>query len=369
MVKAALIGLGKMGMSHCAILNAHSGVDFVGAADPSTLIRWGLGKYSPISVFDDYKEMITKTRPQCVVIATPTKTHFEIANYCLENGASVFLEKPCCLNYSDTSKLRDSAEVKSLSVQAGYHNRYIGTFCEAKKMIEEGVIGDVYHFSAQAFGPVVIKEKEETWRSKRSEGGGCLYDYSSHVINLVSFVVGEISAVRGTRLESVFSRSVEDGVYATLLLESGTAGQLTVSWSEESYRKMTTSLIISGKKGRIEVNSQELKLYLNSNESDVSRRGWHTTYLTDHTAPVDYYLRGEEYSAQIDDFIANVESGSSESVNAIKYAGETDRVIELLIEDNERVQEAAPTRVEKREPRVPGVVERLKFLINPRNMS
>jgi len=365
MVKAALIGLGKMGLSHCAILNAHQNVEFVGAADTSPLLRWGLGKYSPIPIFDDYKKMIDETSPQCVVIATPTKTHFEIAEYCLERNCNVFLEKPMCLNYADTTKLRELAEAKSLLIQAGYHNRYIGTFCEAKKLVEQGLIGDVYHFSAQAYGPVVIKEKEETWRSRRSEGGGCLFDYSSHVINLVSFLLGEISDVRGTRLENIFSQSVEDAVYSTLIMENGVCGQLAVSWSEESFRKMTTSMVISGKKGRIEVDSQEMRLYLNVNEPDESKRGWQTTYLTDHTAQVDYYLRGEEYTAQIDDFVSNVAAGSTESVNAIRFAGETDRVVELLIRDNERTRLEAPTREATKPKPVPGVIERFKYLINP----
>lgn len=365
MVKAALIGLGKMGISHCAILNMHPDVELVGTADTSSLLRWGLGKYSSIAMYDDYKKLVDETSPDCVVIATPTKTHFDIASYCLQRNCNVFLEKPMCLTYEDTSRLRQLAQEKSLLVQAGYHNRYIGTFCEAKKLIEQDVIGEIYHFSAQAYGPVVIKQKEETWRSKRSEGGGCLYDYASHVINLTSFLLGEISDVRGTRLQSIFSQSVEDGVFSTLLLRSGVSGQLSVSWSEESFRKMTTSMVISGKKGRIEVDSQELRLYLNSNEPNVEKRGWRTTYLTDHTDPVAYYLRGEEYSAQIDDFISTVAAGGTDSVNAIAHAGETDRVIGLLLEDNERTLSDAPVVASRTSKPVPGILQRFKFLVSP----
>ena len=364
MIKIALIGLGKIGMSHCAIINAHAGVDFVGAADTSKLLRWGLEKYSPIPVFDDYKEMISETKPQGVVIATPTRTHFEIASYCLERGINVFVEKPCCLSYLETSQLRELAGQNSLLVQIGYHNRYIGTFKEARRLVQTGEIGEVYHFSADASGPVVIQEKEETWRSQRSEGGGCLYDYSSHVINLVDFVLGDIAEVRGTRLQNVFSKNVEDAVFSTLILRTGEAGQLTVSWSEESFRKMTTSLIISGRKGRIEVDSQELKLFRNSNHEEESLRGWNSGYLTDHTEPVDYYLRGEEYSAQIDDFVSSIAAESTDSINSIQKSGETDRIVALLIQDNERSYEALPElRAVESGPSDNGIAQRLKRLL------
>jgi len=39
MVKVAIIGLGKMGMSHCAILGAHSDVELVGMCDPDSLLQ------------------------------------------------------------------------------------------------------------------------------------------------------------------------------------------------------------------------------------------------------------------------------------------------------------------------------------------
>lgn len=336
MIKAGVVGLGKMGISHCSILNAHPGVEMVGACDTSKFIRWMLGKYSDLPVFGDYKKMINDQKPDCVFVATPTSTHVEIAKYCLEKGISVFLEKPCCLQYGDTVVLRDLAREKNLLIQVGYHNRYLGTFNEVRKLVERNELGDIYHFDAQAYGPVVTKESTDTWRSDRKSGGGCLYDYASHVINLVDFVLGDISHVSGTCLKNVFSKNVEDAVYSNLHLFNGISGHLSVSWSEESFRKMSTKILISGKKGRVEANAQEIKLYRNKSTDDPKRKdGWELTYLTDYTDPVDFYLRGEEYSSQIDDFISHLEAGSLNSVNSIETAGETDRIVELLIKDYE----------------------------------
>jgi predicted dehydrogenase len=364
MIRTGLIGLGKMGISHCAILNAHPNVDLVGVADTSKLLTWGIGKYSNISMFDDYKKMIDETSPDCVFIATPTSSHFAMAKYCLDKGVNIFLEKPCCLSYQDTSTLRDLAAQKDLLIQVGYHNRFLGTFREVRRLLDEEALGDIYHFSAEAYGPVVIKKKEATWRSNRQEGGGCLYDYASHVINLVGYLLGEISEVRGTRLEHIFSQGVEDAVYSNLITDKGVGGQLSVSWSEESFRKMTTKISISGSKGRIEADAQELKLYLNGSNSP-EQQGWKISYLTDHTPPVDYYLRGEEYSTQIDDFIEKVAAGETESVNAIKYAGETDRAIELLIKDNERDYSEIAEAKKPLDLKALSFLQRLKLVFSP----
>ncbi len=338
MVSVGLIGLGKMGLSHCAILNAHADVNLSGVCDTSKLLRWGLGKYSNIPISDDYKKMINSGQFDGVVIATPTSSHFSIAEFCLQRGIHVFLEKPCCLNYRDTSTLREIAAKRHLLIQVGYHNRFLGTFREVRRMVEAGDLGEIYHFCAEAYGPVVVKEQASTWRSNRKEGGGCLYDYASHVINLTSFLLGDVERVSGTQLKSIFSDGVEDSVYSTLKLQNGISGQLAVNWSDESHRKMSTKISIFGKKGKIEANAQELKHYRNKGSHSAADAGWALSYLTDHTDPVDFYLRGEEYSAQIDSFIKDVAAGTTESVNSIQSAGETDRVIELLIENNEREQ-------------------------------
>lgn len=336
-VRVGLIGLGKMGISHCAILNSHRDVDLVGVCDTSKFLRWTFDKYSTLRMFNNYKSMIKEVKPDCVFVATPTKYHFEITKYCLENGMHVFLEKPCCLNYSDTRVLQELADQRRLLVQVGYHNRYLGTFNAVKKMVDDGELGRIYHFNAEAYGPVVVNKSADTWRSNRAEGGGCLYDYASHVINLVQYVIGEVECVSGTCLRRVFSENVEDAVYSTLWLDKGRSGQLSVSWSEESYRKMSTSLVINGDKGRVEANAQEIKIYRNRGSIGGERAiGWEFKYLTDCTAPVEFYLRGEEYTAQVYDFIAHIRKGDYVNRNAIKYAGETDRVVEMLIEDDQQ---------------------------------
>lgn len=334
MIKAAIIGMGKMGISHCAILNAHRNVELVGVCDKSKFLRWGLGKYSKLPLYYDYEKMLKEVKPDCVFIATPTSSHYDIAKYCLENNANIFLEKPCTLSYKNTSELRDLANERNLLIQVGYHNRYIGTFREVKRIVESGELGKIYHFTAEAYGPVVVKETSKTWRSDRAAGGGCLYDYASHVINLVTFVLGDIESVSCTRLESIFSQGVDDAVYSSLTLDNGVSGHLSVSWSEESFRKMSTSISISGKKGRLEANAQEIKMYRNKSAYAEDKAGWEMSYITDHTVPVNYFLRGEEYSAQIDDFIKHLSENTLDSINSIELACVTDRVVDALIADD-----------------------------------
>jgi predicted dehydrogenase len=337
MIRAGIIGLGKMGISHCSILNAHPDVDLVSVCDTSKITLNVIEKYAGINCFKDYRTMIDRSDLDCLIIATPSSSHAEISRYAMERDVHLFVEKPFCLRLEDGRDLVELAARHNLVNQVGYHNRFIGVFQETKRLLERGTIGEVYHVLAEAYGQVVVKEKSSTWRSSKSEGGGCLYDYAAHVIDLVNYFVGPPDRVAGTVLKQIYSNDVDDAVYSTLLYENGKSAQLSVNWSDETYRKMSTQVEILGKKGKIIADRQECKVYLHEdNGAEDMRSGWNMFYTTGLTDPVWFYLRGEEYSAQVDYFIRCIKEGRKENINSFASALQTDVVINLLQKDSLR---------------------------------
>ena len=333
MVKAGLIGIGKMGLSHYSILGAHPRVQIEAICDGASYLTATLHKYNGVATFKSYQKMLDEKRLDCVVIATPTATHLEAAKAAMERGVSVFVEKPLCLDPNESKLLSDLAKAKGLVNQVGYHNRFIGTFREARRLIASGAIGEVYHIGGSAFGQVVVRPKSGgTWRSRKSEGGGCLHDYASHVVDLMNFMVGPPDAVLGARMRSVFSKDVEDAVYAIFSYPNGMSGQLETNWSDETSRKMSTSIVAYGTRGKLAVDRQECRVYLQQGADFESyASGWTIRYITELQGPVAFYLRGEEYTAQLDAFIAAVESGSAANENSFASAYECDRVIEMIM--------------------------------------
>ncbi len=334
MIRAALAGVGKMGISHCSILNAHRDVDLVAVCDASRFILNAGAKFTRFEAYTDFQEMLKQRKPDCVIVATPTRSHVDMVCQALDGGAAVYVEKPFCLHVEEGKKMAALAERTRLANQVGYHNRFIGSFREAKRLLDRNIIGNAYHVFGESHGPVVLRTKGRTWRAAKSEGGGCLYDYASHVVNLIQFLVGSPNGVAGTVLKSVYSEQVDDAVYSTLLFDDGMSGQLSVNWSDETYRKMSTQITVLGKKGKIVVDAQECRTYLReANEAEGLTKGWNVRYLTELTEPVDFYLRGEEYSAQIDYFIKCVEEKRFDNVNSFSSALQTDIVVGMLRKD------------------------------------
>lgn len=334
MIKGAIIGLGKMGLSHAAIAGAHPEVNIVAVCDYSPLVIDAFKKFSNTATYNDYKKMIDKEAIDFVIIATPTPSHFPIVKYSLEKGLHVFCEKPFCLSSKEGEELTKLAKSKSLVTQVGYHNNFIGTFSELKKLLNLKILGELVHFTGEAYGPVIIKDKGSTWRSNSKEGGGCLYDYASHVLNLIQELLGRPVKAIGMQLKRIYSKEVEDAVFGTLILENGLSGIISVNWSEETYRKMTTTIMVQGKNGKIICDATALKIYLKEPNKKVGLdKGWTIKYITDLATPVNFYLRGEEYSAQIDNFIDCVKDKSQTIYNTFEQGCYTDKVIELILEE------------------------------------
>ena len=336
MLRIAIVGVGKMGLSHLAMVNAHPDVQVVGVCDSMGYILDVLSKYTGVATFTDYRKMLDRVDADAVIIATPTSSHYALVSEALDRGIHVFCEKPLTLSSQQSEELAARAQAEGLVTQVGYHNRFVGAFREVKRLLDLEAIGDVTHVTAEAYGPVVLKEKGSTWRSKRDSGGGCLYDYAAHPLDLLNWYFGSPTGVGGTVLGSVFSAETDDQVYSTLRFADAVSAQLSVDWSDESQRKMTTKLSIWGSAGKIVVDRQECQVYLRDTAEPPAgyHHGWNSRYTTTLTPPVWFYLRGEEYSAQIDHFVQSVLArpetrGSTQ--NDFASAAATDRMIEMVL--------------------------------------
>ena len=226
-----------MGITHYSILNTHPSVKASAIADTSKTMRNILDKYLAVATFSDYRQMIQETPLDFVVVSTPTDSHAEAIKFALEHGIHVFTEKPLAMTPAESGEVLALAEKKQLVNQVGYVNRFNEVFMEVKRLLEAGVIGELKSFTSEMYGATVLKGSNATWRSKRKSGGGCMYEFASHCLDLVVYLLGQPDRVAGSVLKSIYSANVEDMVTSTLIYDTGLSGTITVNWSDESFRK------------------------------------------------------------------------------------------------------------------------------------
>src|SRR6516164_1294005 len=157
MIRAAVVGLGKMGLSHLAILRTHPEIDVVAVCDTFGIMLTGLNRYTGLKIYSDYSELVEKEPLDAVLIATPSRFHGPMVKQALDKNLHVFCEKPFCLDIEEGRALAALARKKGVVNQVGYHYRFLGTFMEAKRLLAFDLIGKIHHIRAEAYGPVVLR--------------------------------------------------------------------------------------------------------------------------------------------------------------------------------------------------------------------
>ena len=108
--------------------------------------------------------------------------------------------------------------------------------------------------------------------------------------------------------------------------------QLNVNWSDESQRKMATKITLWGTQGRVYADRQEVQVYFREDAVIPSgyERGWNVRYTTELMRAPYFYVRGEEYSDQLDSFVSRIRRRELSGQNDFASALRTDRIISAI---------------------------------------
>lgn len=334
MLKAGFIGFGRMGITHFSILNSHPSVDIAAVCDQSNAMLNVLKKHVDIGTYSDYRKMLNEIALDFVVVSTPSDSHSEIIKVTIDNNLHTFVEKPFALTATDGQETLAHLEGKNLVNQVGYVNRFNEVFMEVKRLLDSGLIGEVKNFSSEMYGSTVLKDSKASWRGKRKTGGGCMYEFASHCIDLALYLLGQPDRVVGSIMQSIYSSAVEDLVSSTFIYNNGCTGTIMVNWSDESFRKPTNIVTIFGTKGKIVADKHAYKLFLKEADQDNGfHEGWNTRYITDFAKSVRFYVRGNEFTRQLDYFVDFINQGRVDNIASFAEALKTDIVMEEITKD------------------------------------
>ncbi len=253
MIKFAIIGCGLIGQKRAKALAAlTSDATLVACVDINIDRAQQCASVFPnCFVFDNYKTMLEKTNPDVVIIATTHELLSKIGEQIILIGKHVFFEKPAGRNANEINKLISALKGKNNIVHVGFNHRYHPALQQAKKLINDNVIGDLMYIRARyGHGGRLGYEKE--WRAKPElSGGGELIDQGVHLIDLSRWILGEFVEMNGYAHNYYWNMPVEDNAFLTLKTAKKQVAFLHVSCTEW---KNLFSFEIFGKTGKLHVN-------------------------------------------------------------------------------------------------------------------
>lgn len=312
-INAGLIGYGFMGKAHS---NAFRQVNHFFEADAKinlaaicgrneNMVKSSMEKFGFNSYETDYRKLIMREDIDFIDVTAPSNAHMDIVMLATENKKHVFCEKPLGMNRHEAKEMLDSAIRNNVTHQVGFNYRFAPAIRLAKKLIDEGKLGTIYHFRGLYLQDwIVDPDFPLVWRlDKRVCGSGANGDLNAHTIDLARYLVGEIDKVTGMNKTFIKNRPVVEhstGLKAkssqpdrtgevtvddtTLFLahfHNGAVGSFEAT-RFATGRKNGMSFEINGSKGSVRFEFERMnELQYFNNEDDEHVRGFRTIQVTD----------------------------------------------------------------------------------------
>ncbi len=161
----------------------------------------------------DWREVVESPLIEIVDISTPNDSHAQIALAAAKAGKHVLCEKPLALNVKQAEAMLAAVQKANVMHMVCHNYRRVPALVQARKMIAEGVLGDIYHYHARyAQDWLVDPEAPLRWKLQKGiSGSGAHGDINVHIIDLGRYLVGEFKEVCGTMETFINERPLTDG--------------------------------------------------------------------------------------------------------------------------------------------------------------
>ena len=237
MTQLAVIGLGHWGPNYLRNYSQMDGCKVAACVDQNGSRVAAFRKTHPrINFYQSTEEMYAKEKPDAVVIATPTVTHFQIAGEALAHKCHVLVEKPLAMDEKECRGLVDLAEKGKRLLMVGHTFLYNDAVIWMKDYLSQGGCGEkIYYMHA-------VRTNLEPIRYDVN----ALMDLAPHDISIFLYLLGAKPVAVSASGAAFLNEAREDVTFMTIYFENGTLGHVHVSWLDP--RKVRQVTVIGDKK-------------------------------------------------------------------------------------------------------------------------
>ncbi|HKQ70983.1 MAG TPA: Gfo/Idh/MocA family oxidoreductase [Polyangiaceae bacterium] len=227
--RIALVGAGRIGMSHLEAVSQLESVRLEAVIDPRRAVAEAVAEQKRVRFFEDYRNPELAEMIDAVIICAPPHLHYDIAKRFLEQGKHVLCEKPLTISSPHAEELVHLAATNDLALMMASKFRYVDDIVKAKAILESGILGRVILYENTFCGKAMMKDR---WNASREmAGGGVLIDNGTHSVDVARYLLGPIQEVQAQNGIFAQSLEVEDTARLQFRTRAGVIGMIDLSWS------------------------------------------------------------------------------------------------------------------------------------------
>ncbi len=212
-LKVLVSGTGFAGQGHADAFRA-AGAEVVGIVGrTASVVKEVATKMAIPYAGTNWQQALKECKPDIVSIATPGGAHYEPIKQAIEFGCHVFSDKPLTASGESAVELYELAKQKKIKTAFASSFRYMPCIQHAKRLVAEGAIGEptevecISHFNLERDIPF-------GWSHRKEDGGGRLNNNFTHMISIVTSVIGEkILSIIGEVRDDLGKAPIVEGVH------------------------------------------------------------------------------------------------------------------------------------------------------------
>jgi predicted dehydrogenase len=316
-LRVGMIGSGFMGRAHSNALHSANMFMNMGVKLEPTIVS-GLPKaevksfakqFGWLEATDNWKDIVKRDDIDIVFVLTPGNLHCENVVAACNAGKHVICEKPLANTVAEAQKMVAAAKKNKVINMIGFTYRRLAAVNLAKKMIEKGKLGEIYHYRGLYLQDwIADPEFPLVWRlQKKLTGSGALGDIGAHTMDMAENLLGPITEVCGMVKTFITERplmaestglsakgakkkgkvTVDDAAIIIGKFKNGALGTWEASRFAVGNRNGHT-FEINGSKGSLKFDLQDLnRLHYWDNTKPQAEQGWTNILVTE---PVHEYV-------------------------------------------------------------------------------
>lgn len=264
MIKIGILGCGKIAqVRHIPEYADNPNVQLVGFYNPTKSRAEDMAaKYGGV-VYETAQELLNNPEIDAVSVCAANYAHAELAIAAMKAGKHVLCEKPMAVTLEDCEAMVKVSQETGKFLMIGQNQRITPAHKLARKLIDEGAIGNVLTFrtSFGHGGPETwaIKPGKDTWFfDKKKAAMGAMADLGIHKTDLIQYLLNDQVVSTTAKLTTMDKRGadgeligVDDNAICIYEMSRGVIGTMTASWTY--YAAEDNSTVIYGTKGEIRI--------------------------------------------------------------------------------------------------------------------
>jgi predicted dehydrogenase len=262
------VGVGWIGRNRMEAIALDARVEVTGVVEPAEDLALQALEVSPAAEWFPSYEALLDTRPDGIVIATPSALHAEQALQALERGIAVFCQKPLGRTAHEARRVVEAARRADLLLGVDLSYRHTAALREVRRIVASGELGRI--FAAElvfhnAWGP------DKPWfYDPTLSGGGCVIDLGIHLVDMLEWVLSperivEVQSrlhVAGEHMQpSETAASVEDFAAVLLTTSEGVSARLACSWNLHAGKDAVIEASFYGTAGGVTMTNVDGSFY------------------------------------------------------------------------------------------------------------